>query len=289
MSVRISRLSDVHPSARLGRDVEIGPFCMVGPDVEIGDACKLDSHVAIVGKTKIGMGNRFFANCVIGGEPQDVSYRETQTELVIGDRNQFREGVTISRGAEKEDRTTRVGNDNLLMANSHVAHNCRVYNNVILVNGVLLGGHVHVHDRAIVSGNTAVHHFCTVGRLAFVSGVGRVMRDVPPFMLAAGNEHQRIVTINLVGLRRAKISEPTIAIIKQAFRLLYRKNLRVDDVRERMMAELGGVVPLELTELLRSVELQHLGRVGRAREAVRDQPKPDSLPETPGTEQRRAA
>lgn len=288
MSAKISNLSDIHPSARLGSDVEVGPFCSVGPDVILGDACRLDSHVAIVGKTTIGSGNRFFPNCVIGGEPQDVSYRETDTELIIGNDNQFREGVTISRGAEKEDGTTQIGNNNLLMANSHVAHNCRVYNNVTLVNGVLLGGHVHVHDRAIISGNSAVHHFCTVGRLAFVSGVGRVMRDVPPFMLAAGNEHQRIITINHVGMRRANMSESTIAIIKQAFRLLYRKNLRLADVRQQLEEQLDGVFPFALTTLLKSVELQQRGRVGRAREAFRDQPASATHSEHP-IEQRRAA
>lgn len=280
MSVNISKLSEVHPSARLGRDVEIGPFCLVGPDVEIGDNCCLDSHVTIIGNTSIGCGNRFFANSVIGGEPQDVSYQESETYVIIGDKNQFREGVTVSRGAEKEDHTTRIGNGNLLMANSHVAHNCHVYNNTILVNGVLLGGHVHVHDKAIVSGNTAVHHFATIGKLAFVSGVGRVNKDVPPYMLAAGNEDPRVITINIVGMRRDGMSESTIGVIKQACRLLYRKKLRLPDVREKLHADLDGIFPIELTALLNFVEKSQGGRVGRAREIMRDEKGNGIAPES---------
>lgn len=280
MSVKISKLSEVHPSARLGQDVEVGPFCLIGPDVEIGDNCRLDSHVAIIGNTTIGSGNRFFANSVIGGEPQDVSYQESDTRVIIGDNNQFREGVTVNRGAEKEDHTTRIGNGNLLMANSHVAHNCHVYNNTILVNGVLLGGHVHVHDRAIVSGNTAVHHFATIGKLAFVSGVGRVNKDVPPYMLAAGNEDPRVVTINMVGMRRAGISESTIRAIKQTCRLLYRKNMRLPDVREKLHTDLDGIFPIELTALLNFVEKSAAGRVGRAREIMRDEKGKEVSPES---------
>ena len=144
---------------------------------------------------------------MIGGEPQDYSYRDSDTRLSIGDNNVFREGVTVNRGAEKEDHTTRIGNNNMFMANSHAAHNCRIGNNVILVNGVLLGGHVHVHDYAIISGNTVVHHFTTVGTVAFVSGGCRVTRDIPPYMLAAGSDVQRICTINLVGMQRQGLQQ----------------------------------------------------------------------------------
>ncbi len=297
MSTTISKRSEVHPSAQLGRDVEVGPFCLVGPDVEIGDNCKLDSHVAIIGHTKIGRGNRFFANSVIGGEPQDVSYQESDTKVVIGDNNQFREGVTVNRGAEKEDGITRIGNNNLLMANSHVAHNCHVYNNTILVNGVLLGGHVHVHDKAIISGNTAVHHFSTIGTLAFVSGVGRVNKDVPPYMLAAGNEEPRVVTINTVGMRRAGMADSTIHVIKQVCRMLYRKNMRLEDVREQLHTDRDGIFPIEVTALLKFIEDSQRGRVGRARELVRDAKGNDVSTEaanttdehTTATEKRRAA
>ena len=152
MEPQISPLSQVEPGAELGKGVVVGPFCLVGSDVVVGDFTELTSHVVLSGRTTLGSHNKLFPGCVIGGEPQDVSYQESSTKVVIGDDNIFREGVTVNRGAEKEDHVTRIGNRNMFMANSHVAHNCRIYDDVILVNGVLLGGHVHIHDRAIVSG-----------------------------------------------------------------------------------------------------------------------------------------
>jgi UDP-N-acetylglucosamine acyltransferase len=279
METQISPLSHVDRAARIGNGVVIGPFCLVGPDVEIGDNCVLMSHVVITGRTRIGSGNRFWANCVIGGEPQDVSWKDSQTEIHIGDNNIFREGVTVNRGAEKEDGITRIGNHNMFMANSHVAHNCRVFNNVILVNGVLLGGHVHVHDNAIVSGNSVVHHFSTLGRLSFVSGGCRVPHDIPPFMLAAGSDDPSVRTINVVGMRRAGISNSTIDVIKEAFRLLYRRNRPVKEVREFFLETLEGVLPIELTQLLAFLDNQQAGKLGRAREAIRNRPAAEAKPQ----------
>jgi UDP-N-acetylglucosamine acyltransferase len=270
MPTRISPLADVDPRAELGRDVQIGPFCRIGADVQLGDGCILDSHVTIVGHTRIGDRNRFWPNAVIGCEPQDRSFIDAATTLEIGDDNVFREGVTVNRGAEKEDHVTRIGHRNMLMANSHVAHNCRVHNNVILVNGVLLGGHVHVQDGAIISGNTVVHHFTTVGTLAFVSGGCRVPHDIPPYMLAAGSDNPTLKTINLIGMRRAGICEATIRVIKRAHRLLFREHKKAEAVRETFISELDGVLPFELTVLLTFLEQQARGKLGRAREAFRN-------------------
>ena len=284
MVTHISPLSHVDPKAELGEDVFIGPFCSVGPNVKIGDGTRLDSHVTITGNTRIGCENRFWPNAVIGGEPQDVSYCEFETFLEIGDRNFFREGVTVNCGAEKEDQTTYVGNNNLLMANSHVAHNCHIFNNVILVNGVLLGGHVHVQDGAIVSGNSVVHHFTTLGTLSFVSGGCRVPHDIPPYMLAAGSDNPKIRTINIVGLKRGKLSDTAIRSIKRAHRLIYREHKNFNVARDTLLEELDGVFPFELTNLFNFLEMQSLGRMGRAREVVRDQRQ-----EREDGEQRRAA
>lgn len=269
MPTRISHLAHVDPRAELGNDVVIGPFCCVGPHVTLGGGCVLENNVTIVGRTTVGRGNRFAPHSVIGGPPQDASYEDAPTLLEIGDENVFREGVTVNRGAEKEDHTTRIGHRNMFMSNSHVAHNCHIHDRVILVNGVLLGGHVHVHDGAIISGNSVVHHFSTIGTLAFVSGGCRVPHDVPPYMLAAGNDDPTIVTINLVGMRRAGISEKTIRTIKQAHRLLYRDRKKVETVREIFLHELGRDLPDEVTILLDFVQAQHEGKLGRAREAVR--------------------
>lgn len=272
MPHNISPLAQIDPRAQLGEDVSVGPFCLIGPDVILGDRCRLDSHVVVVGHTEIGQGNRFFSHCIIGGEPQDYSYAGSATRLVIGDENTFREGVTVNRGAEKEDHVTRIGSHNLLMANSHVAHNCHIDDHVVLVNGVLLGGHVHVHDGAIVSGNAVVHHFATLGTLAFVSGGCRVPFDIPPFMLSAGSDDPKIVSVNVVGMQRRGIAETTIAVIRHAHRLLYREHKRLEQVRETLSEELEGCLPIELIRLLDFCERQQAGKQGRQGEARRAKP-----------------
>lgn len=286
METRISPLAHVESGARIGEGVQIGPFCLVGSEVEIGNGCVLTSHVVLTGRTKVGSGNRFSSHVVIGGDPQDLSWSEGDTSVEIGDNNSFREGVTVNRGAEKEDGVTRIGNGNLFMANSHVVHNCRIFNNVILVNGVLLGGHVHVHDNAIVSGNSVVHHFSTLGRLSFVSGGCRVPHDIPPFMLAAGSDDPTLKTINVVGMKRAGIANSTIEVIKEAFRLLYRRNRPLEEVQRHFMDSLEGVIPVELATLLTFLENQKAGRLGRAREAFRNKPAGESRP--PGEDQKAA-
>lgn len=270
MPRKISALAQVDPRARIGNDVEIGPFCLIGPHVTLGDGCRLDSHVTLVGHTTIGERNRFWPGAVIGGEPQDYSYADTPTRVEIGDENLFREGVTVNRGAQKEDGVTRIGDHNFLMANCHVAHNCHVYHHTVLCNGVLLGGHVHVQDYAIVSGNTVVHHFATVGSSAFVSGGCRVPTDVPPYMLSAGSDQPEIVTVNVVGLRRRGISESSIQTLRYAHKLLFREHKPLDEVRARFAEELDGVFPYELSALLNFVELSRKGKNGRARETVRN-------------------
>ncbi|MCR9234361.1 MAG: acyl-ACP--UDP-N-acetylglucosamine O-acyltransferase [bacterium] len=268
MATSISNLSYVDPQAEIGEDVTIGPFCFVGPDVKIGNGTVLDSHVSITGHTTIGERNRFFPTSVIGSEPQDAGYHGAPTRLIIGDDNLFREGCTIHRGAEKEDHCTRIGNRNTFLCNSHVAHNCRIFDDVTLVNGVLLGGHVHVHDRAIVSGNTVVHQFCTVGTLAFVSGGARATIDVPPFMICTGSDDFRVRFVNLVGMQRAGISESSITVIRKAYRLFYRKNKKLDEVREIFSQELEGVMPMALQTLFNHFEGIQGSKAGRGREAA---------------------
>lgn len=272
MTTHISPLAEVDPHAELGADVHVGPFCMVGPHVRLGDRCRLESHVVITGHTTVGPENRFFSHCVIGGEPQDYSYSGSPTRLEIGEGNTFREGATVNRGAEKEDHVTRIGNGNLLMANSHVAHNCWIHNQVVLVNGALLGGHVHVHDGAIVSGNAVVHHFATLGTLSFVSGGCRVPADVPPYMLSAGCDKPRIVSVNVIGMQRRGISDKTIAVIRQAHRFVYREHRKLEEIRDLFAGDLAGCLPIELMRLLDFLERQQNGKSGRAGEARRSAP-----------------
>ncbi|MBX3441194.1 MAG: acyl-ACP--UDP-N-acetylglucosamine O-acyltransferase [Planctomyces sp.] len=269
MPTKISRFADVHSDARIGEDVQIGPFCVVGKNVSVGEGCVLHSHVVLIGRTTIGRHNVFHPNCVIGGEPQDKSYVNGETEVRIGDRNQFREGVTVNRGAEKEDGATRIGSRNLLMANAHVAHNCRIDDDAILVNGVLLGGHVHVQDRAIISGNSVVHHFSTIGTLAFVSGGCRVPFDIPPYMLSAGSDNPEIKTVNLIGMRRAGIPARGIDVIKTAYRRVFRDHCSIFDVRQELTRMADGDSPPELAVFLDFIERQRNGRFGRQREGSR--------------------
>lgn len=268
MPTNISNLSHVDPQAEIGEDVTIGPFCYIGPNVTIGKGSVLDSHVSITGHTTIGERNRFFPSSVIGSEPQDAGYHGAPTKLIIGDDNLFREGCTIHRGAEKEDHCTRIGNRNTFLCNSHVAHNCRIFNDVTLVNGVLLGGHVHVQDRAIVSGNTVVHQFCTIGTLAFISGSARATIDVPPYMICTGADDFRVRTVNMVGMQRAGISDSAIAVIRRAHRLFYRKNKKLEEVREIFSQELDGVLPMTLQTLFNHFEAIQGSRAGRGREAA---------------------
>jgi len=271
MSSHISPLAHIDPQAILGNDLTIGPFCTIGPQVSLGDGCRLDSHVVLTGNTTIGQRNRFWPGSIIGAEPQDKSWREeADTQCIIGDDNQFREGVTVNRGAEKEDGITRIGNRNLMMSNAHAAHNVRIYDDAVIVNGVLLGGHVHVHDKAIISGNTVVHHFTTVGRCAFVGGGSRVVRDVPPFMLSFGAESASAKNINLVGMQRAGISDETIGLIKQVYRMIYRQRKRLDDVRAHFREELNETIPIELAELFDALQREREGKMGRAREVFRN-------------------
>jgi UDP-N-acetylglucosamine acyltransferase len=265
----VGRPPEVHPSAlveqgaRLADDVRIGPYCVISAGATIGRGTVLANHVTVDGIVSIGERNRIFPNCVIGGEPQDVSYRGTDTRVEIGDDNVIREGVTINRATEKEDGVTSVGSHNFLMAASHVAHDCRIGDHVIIANGTLLGGHVRVHSRASLSGVVAVHHWATIGGWSFVAGLSRVLHDVPPFMLCEGSP-ARPRCINVVALRRGGFAQPTIEAISEAYRLLYRAKVGVEPAREILRSQAMLVPPVE--ELLEFLEHQQQGRHGRARE-----------------------
>lgn len=270
MSVQISSLSQVDPRARLADDVQVGPFCIVGPHVTLGEGCRLEGHVTLSGHTAIGARNHFFAGAAIGGPPQDVAYSGSTTRVEIGDDNVFREGVTINRGAEKEDCITRVGHRNYMMANSHIGHNCHVFSNVLLCNGALLAGHVHVHDFAIVSGNSVVHQFATLGTGSFVSGGCRAPQDVPPYMLSAGSDKPEVVAVNVVGMRRRGIPENSVRLVKQAFKLLFREHMKLGEARAVLIDQSEGAMPIELVTLLSFVEWSAKGKNGRGREAIRE-------------------
>jgi UDP-N-acetylglucosamine acyltransferase len=266
MSELISPLAYVHPSARIADSAQIGPFCNVEANVEIGAGTRLLGNVTVRGSVTIGRYNVIHAGTVIGGEPQDISYREEPTSVTIGDHNIIRECVTINRGTQKDARTTRLGSHCFLMAGSHIAHDCQVGDRVTMANGTMLGGHVHVHDCASISGAVAVHHFTRIGSYAFVGGLSRVLHDVPPFMLCEGSP-ARPRCVNIVALKRNDFSEEVVTALNAAYRLLYRGRVGVDAARELLRNE-NQLVPA-VSELLEFVDETNEGRHGRARQLRR--------------------
>jgi len=266
MTTRIAQYAAVDPQAEIDDDVEIGPFTTIGPHVRILAGTRVLNSVTISGRVTIGCDNVIYPNVVIGGEPQDVSYAGSDTQVVIGDGNTIREGVTINRGSEKEDGITRIANRNFLMACCHVAHDCKLGNHIIMANGALLGGHVHVDDYASLSGAVAVHHYTTIGSYSFIGGLSRVLHDVPPFMLCEGAP-ARPRCINIVALKRHEFSTHVIDCLAEAHRLLYRGKIGLDPAREILRGN-GQLVP-QVNQLLAFIESQQDGRHGRGREMRR--------------------
>ncbi len=266
MSTNISELAVVDPQAQIGPDVEIGPFCVVSAKAKIGRGTKLYNNVTVLGSVTIGEDNVILPNAVIGGPPQDVSYRGTDTKVVIGDRNIIREGVTINRASEKEDGYTRLGSDCYLMGNCHVAHDCCVADHVIIGHGTLLGGHVYVDHHATLSGNVGITHFASVGSYTFVGASSRVLQDVAPFMLADGNP-ARPRCVNIVALKRNNFDREVVDALNEAFRLLYRARVGLNNVSE-IMSSKGTMIP-EIQHLLDVVAVSQGGRHGRGREQRR--------------------
>ncbi len=261
MSEFISPLATVDPSAEIADSVEIGPNCVVGPNVKIGAGTRLVANVVVRGRVTIGRYNMLHPGCVIGGEPQDISYREEPTRVTIGDHNIFREGVTVNRGTAKDAGNTVLGSHCYLMACSHVAHDCHLGDHVVMANGSMLGGHCRVHDYASLSGLVAAHHYVTIGSYAFVAGMSRVLSDVPPFMLCEG-QPARPRCVNMVALKRNDFSSETMRALSDAHRLLYRARVGLDHAREILRSE-DKLVP-HVVQLLDFVEHQQGGRYGRS-------------------------
>jgi UDP-N-acetylglucosamine acyltransferase len=266
MATLIADTACVDPRAELDDDVEVGPYCTVGPDVKVGRGTRLIGHVCLLGATTLGESNVLHPFSVIGGEPQDLSYRGSPTRVEVGDHNIIREGVTINRASEKEDGVTRVGSHNFLMANAHVAHDCKLGDRITIANGALLGGHVHVESYASLSGGVAVHHYATVGGYSFVGGQSRIVHDVPRYMIAEGNP-SRVRCINVVGLKRHGIGGAGIDALHEAHRLIYRAKMNVAHAAE--ILESHGHLTPEVRSLIAFIAAQQEGRHGRARERGR--------------------
>jgi UDP-N-acetylglucosamine acyltransferase len=230
----------IHPTsiisekAQLGAGVTIGPFAVIEPDTVIGEGSEVRAHACIKRFTRLGPSNVIYEGAVLGGEPQDVSYQDAESRLIIGARNHIREGVTVHRGTEQASETV-VGSECFLMAYSHVAHNCRLGDRVIIANNVALAGHIEIEDRAFLSGGVVVHQFCRIGRLAMVGGNSKIVQDCLPFVITDGNPG-RARGLNLVGLRRAGFKADEIKKLKEAYRVLLRSGLRLEDALSELSA-----------------------------------------------------
>lgn len=224
--MKIHPAAIVSPDAQIAEDVEIGPFCIVEGGVEISDGCRLAARVSILTGTSLGRETVVSEGAVIGGLPQHTQAPEVVGRLVIGERNIIREHATIHR-ALNEGQSTVLGDDCMVMVGAHIAHDCHVGNHVILTNGTMLGGHVEIGERVCVGGNSAIHQFCRVGRLAMVGANTKVSQDLPPFMLADGAT-ALIVGLNKVGLRRSGMSRQEVRSLKDAYQLIYRAGLSFD-------------------------------------------------------------
>lgn len=244
-------MSFIHPSAvvsekaEIGEDCYVGAYSTIGDEVVLGDKVHLESHVVIDGKTSIGDETRIFPFVSIGLVPQDLKYKGEPTITEIGKRNQIREFVTIHRGTEGGGGLTKIGDDNLLMAQTHIAHDCIVGNEVIMANAVALAGHVEVADKAYIGGYSGIHQFCSVGRESFIGGYSMVSKDTMPFATVQGN-HAKCYGLNRVGLKRRGYPKETIKKLSRAFRLLLSAKLNTTQAVEKIKDEIKDCKEVDL-------------------------------------------
>ena len=224
MSVNIHPTAIVEKGAELGANVQVGPFCIVGPKVKINDGCLLRSHISVEGSTVIGRDNEFYPFCSIGHKPQDLSYRDGPTRLQIGDKNIFREYVSIHRGASKEDQITSVGSENLLMSYTHLGHNVIMGDKNVIANGANIAGHVKIKNNITIGGLTGVSQFVTIGEVAYILGLSSVYRDIPPFFISDG-DNSGLKGINVIGLRRRGYPKKTIVELINFYQMMKKSSL----------------------------------------------------------------
>ena len=217
----IHKTAIVDTKAKIADNVEIGPYCIIGSEVEIGTNSVIHSHVNIVGNTRIGKNNQIYSFSSIGTPPQDLKYKGEKNSLIIGNNNKFREYVNINPGTEQGGRITSIGDNNLFMVYCHVAHDCKISDSVVLANNVQVGGHVSIEQNSIVGGSCAIHQFSRIGESAMIGGMTGVLSDVIPFGLSMGNRNN-LMGLNLIGLRRSKVSNENIKKIQLAYEIIFK-------------------------------------------------------------------
>ncbi|MBN2711220.1 MAG: acyl-ACP--UDP-N-acetylglucosamine O-acyltransferase [Planctomycetes bacterium] len=264
----------IHPTAIIDKDaniadgVEIQPYAVVGPHVTIGEGTTIRSNAQIIGRTVIGKNCDIFPGAVVGGEPQDLKFKGEHTETIIGDGNVIRECVTINRGTGLGGGKTVLGNNNLVMAYVHIAHDCIIGNQVIITNCAQLAGHIKVEDMAIISGMVAVHHFVTIGTMSFLAGLSAVRTDVPPYMIVEGNP-ARVRKINMEGLRRRGIPQESMDALRKMYKVLYRSEelSRAEAIEEIIKMDIASDPCV--TNVIEHFRASENGYQGRALEAFR--------------------
>lgn len=234
MSKLIHKTAIVDAKAELASNVTVGPYSVIGPAVKIDSGTSIGSHVVIKGPTTIGKDNKIFQFASIGEDPQDLKYQGGETRLEIGDRNRIRECVTINRGTELGGAVTKIGDDNLLMAYTHIAHDCILHNHLVLATHVSVAGHVTIGDHAVLGGFSGVHQFCHIGAYSFAAAGSMIPKDILPYTKVSGY-YAKPFGLNVVGLQRHQFAEKTIACLKNAYRIVYRQDLKVTEAVDELI------------------------------------------------------
>jgi UDP-N-acetylglucosamine acyltransferase len=247
----------IDPSAKIPRSCSVGPYCVIGAEVELGENCQLQSHVAIGGPTKIGSDNAFFPFCAIGMAPQDVTYRGEPTRLEIGDHNEIRECVTINRGTVKGGGLTRIGSHLLIMAYTHIGHDCMIGDHAMLVNGATLGGHVIVEEWAVVGALCPVHQFVRIGAHSYIGGGTTITQDVLPFSMTSAARETHAYGLNKVGLERRGFSKDRIGKIHHAYKVLLASKKNTSQALDKLKSEADRSEDVEM--LIRFIEASERG------------------------------
>ncbi len=265
-------MATIHPSAVLDSTAVIadgaviGPSCCIGPNVRIGEGTQLLNHVTVQCNTTIGENNRIFPFAVIGGDPQDKKFAGETTTLEIGDRNEIRENVTIHRGTQSGGGITVVGNDNLLMVGSHVAHDCMLGSDLVIANQVMLAGHITVEDCATIGGGAGINQFSRIGRCSYVGGLARITRDVPPYMIVEGTPAE-VRAVNIVAMSRRGYPEDQIDAMKEAHKRLFRDNGgSLQEKMAQLLDEFGEHQPVQ--HLCEAITASAAGKHGRSNEKI---------------------
>ncbi|MCX8069162.1 MAG: acyl-ACP--UDP-N-acetylglucosamine O-acyltransferase [Thermodesulfovibrionales bacterium] len=256
MPTIIHQSSIVSPNAQISDGVFIGPFCTISDEAVIGKNTRLISHVVIDGKVEIGEDNQIYPFVSIGLPPQDIKYKGEDASVRIGNKNIFRENMTVHRASVSGDRITEIGHNNFFMAYTHIAHDCKIGNNTILVNGATLGGHVVVEDFVVIGGLTPVHQFCRIGTHAMLGGGSSIVNDIPPYVIAAGYRGQ-LYGLNLVGLRRRGFSKETINILKKAYMIIFQEHHLLKDAINKVINEVPQIE--EVKRLISFIETSKRG------------------------------